>query len=182
MNRSTDSICATLASLLSCLAWVLYFTNLVPLTFSVTPHVGKSNIIFFENLDKSVRLAADLAFYLSLEVRKLFHVDFLTALSCSLALLFVLTEVRSVFLLAIHISRKRSDLLVFSSYDNIAILIVSHGPNCLWELNCLFALSVSPELDSAIVAPCDDFTSLKTINTKDEAIMAFEVHHMGAIH
>ena len=47
----------------------LNFTNFVPFSFSVAPHVGKCDSIFLEYLHKSVGLSLDSSFDLSFEVR-----------------------------------------------------------------------------------------------------------------
>ena len=47
----------------------LNFTNFVPLSFGIAPHVGKCDFIFLEYLHKSVGLSLDSSFDLSLEVR-----------------------------------------------------------------------------------------------------------------
>ena len=116
-----------------------------------------------------------------LKVGHLVHVDLLATLSCRLTLFLILSEVGPFFILPGQIPRKRPNLLIFTAHDNVAVLIVRHGPNRLWQLNSLFACTVSPEFHSAIVATRDDLASFEAIYAEDETIMAFEVHHMGAI-
>ena len=115
------------------------------------------------------------------EVGQLVHVDLLTTLSGRLALFLILLEVGPFFILPGQIPRKCPNLLIFAAHDDIAVLVVRHGPNRLWQLNRLFACAVSPELDSAIVTACDDLASFEAIYAEDEAIVAFEIHHMSAI-
>ena len=126
MGRGTSCRCTNLASLLSSLSWVLDFTDLIPLIFSVTPHESKCDIVFFENLHEAVRLASNLSLNLCLEVRKRAHVKLLSSLSGRLALLLVFGEVSAVFVLACQIPRESPDLLIFSSNNYIAVLIVCH--------------------------------------------------------
>ena len=181
MGRGTNSSCTTLACLLSSLSWVLDFANLVPLILSVTPHEGKCDAILSENLHKAIRLATNLALNLCLEVRQLANVNLLASLGCRLALFLVLTEIRCVFLLASLIPRESPNLFIFRSHNNVAILIVGHGPNCLWKLDSLLTCAICPESDRAVVTTRNDLTGFETIDTENEATVAFEVHHMGAV-
>lgn len=50
----SDPTGITLTGLLGSLTRILNLTNLVPLVLCITPHVGKSNAILFENLDKAI--------------------------------------------------------------------------------------------------------------------------------
>ena len=182
MCGGTNAGSTSLTCLLSGLARVLHFTNLVPLALSIPPHVRKGDIVFFENLNESVRLSTDLALHLRLEIWELAHVDLFATLGSCLALFFILSEVCTIFVLTGQIPRKCSNLLVLCSDNNIAILIVGDRPDCLGKLNGLLAFAISPEFDCAIVTTGDNLSRFKTINTKDEAIVSLKVHHVSAIH
>jgi len=181
VNRRSDTRGIPLACLLGGLAWVLYFANLVPLAFCVAPHESEGRIVFFENLDEAVRLASDLTLNRLLEVRKFFHINLLTTLGRSLALILILMEVRPFSVLAGQVARESSDLLVLSAHDNIAVLVMSHGPHSLGKLDSLLAGTVSPEFDCTVITSRDDLAGIEAVDREDEAAMALKVHHVRSI-
>ena len=182
VSRLADSTGIPLAGLLSGLAWVLYFSNLVPLTFCVAPHVGVGHIVFAEYLDKAVRLALNLALDRLLEVRKFCKVYLLTTLRGSLALIFILNKSRSISVLTSRVTGENPYLFVLSTHDNVTVLVMSYGPNSLGQLDSLLAGTVGPEFHSTIVASCYDLTSFEAVDGKNEAIVSLKVHHMRPIH
>jgi len=59
---------------------------------------------------------------------------------------------------------------------------MSDWPYCFWQLDCLLALTVSPNLDCTVVSTSHNLTSFKTINCKNEASVATIIQHMSSIH
>ena len=176
--------CRNFTWLLSSTSWslTLYFSNFVPLSFSIAPHVCICNTIFLEYLHISVRLSGNSTFNLSLEVRNFRQVNLLSAwLGSSFTFLIVLGKVWAI-ILSDCISCESSYFLVLASYDNVAPHVVRHRPNCLRKLNLLFAVAVSPQSDCAIITACHDLTSWQAVNAENEAGVASEIHHVCSIH
>ena len=71
VSRVVCGSCRNFTWLLRSTTWSLSlnFTNFVPLSFGIAPHVGKCDSIFLEYLHKSVGLSLDSSFDLSPEVR-----------------------------------------------------------------------------------------------------------------
>ena len=181
LDRLPNSSGSTLSSSLGSLSWVLDFSDLVPLVFSVTPHEGECRAVFSENLDEAIRLATNFTFDLSFKVWQFADVDLLSSLGCSFAFFLILGEIGAFLVLSFGVASKLSNLFVFCANENITILVMSYSPDCLWQLYCLLAGTISPEFDGAVVSSGDDLARREAIDGKNEAIVTFEIHHVGSI-
>lgn len=181
LDRLPNSSGSTLSSSLGSLSWVLDFSNLVPLVLSITPHEGECHAIFSENLDEAIRLASDFTFDCSFKVWQFAYVDLLSSLGCCFAFFLILSEIGAFLVLSFGVTSELSNLFVFCANENIAVLVMSHSPDCLRQLDCLLACSISPEFDGAVVSSSHNFTRREAIDGKNEAIVTFEIHHVGSI-
>ena len=137
--------------------------------------------LVLKDLHIAIILAPHFALNLGLELEQLFHVDFFAPLSSSLTLFLVLSE-GSCKLLPVRVPGKHVDLLVLACHDYVVVLVVGHTPDRPWKLDCLLDSAIFPDLDGAVIASTDNLTRVQTIDCKDKATMASQVHQVSSIH
>jgi len=155
------------------------FSDFLPFLFFGLPHKCLCDAFVSKHLKLTFAGTLNPSLFYNTKLHQVRQVRYL-AFGLYFALFLVLRAIRS-FVSSDEALSESSDVFVFSANNQVTKFIVRQTPDCARHLDCLFAKSCIPNLNTTVITCGDDFPRLKRVASEDKAFMAHVIHKMRTV-